>query len=92
MPVNNIDFISMTYTVKFDGTDSDVKNAQQVKVGTVQMTRLKPSQYKFVLKGENGRESSGRLTVSPDGKTLTSESDSAQGGQSAHLVQSFLRH
>jgi hypothetical protein len=92
VPVNNIDFISMTYTVKLDGTEADVKNAQQAKVGTVQMTRAKPAQYKFVLKGGNGRESSGLLTVSPDGKTLTSESDSSQGGQSVHMMQSFLRH
>jgi hypothetical protein len=92
VPVNNIDFVSMTYTVKLDGTAADVKNAQQIKVGTVQMTRAKPSQYKFVLRSENGRESSGRLTVSPDGKTLTNESDAAQGGQSAHLLQSFSRH
>ena len=92
VPVNNIDFVSMTYTAKLDGTDADVKNAQQVKVGTIQVTRAKPSLYKFVLKGGNGRESSGHLTVSPDGKTLTSESESTQGGQSTHLMPSFSRH
>jgi hypothetical protein len=92
VPVNNIDFVSMTYTVKLDGTDADVKNAQQIKVGTIQITRAKPSQYKFSLKAGNGRESSGSLTVSADGKTLTSESDSMQGRQATHLVQSFSRH
>jgi hypothetical protein len=92
VPVNNIDFVSMSYTAKLDGSEADVKNAQQVKVGTVKITRTKPSQYSFVLKGGGGRESSGHLTVSRDGKTLTSESDSAQGGQAAHLLQSFSRH
>ena len=92
VPVNNIDFVSMTYTSKLDGTEAEVKNAQRVKVGTIQIIRPKPSQYKFVLKGDHGRESSGSLTVSTDGKTLTSESDSTQGGQTAHLVQSFSRH
>jgi len=92
VPVNHIDFVSMTYTAKLDGTEADVKNAQQVKVGTVQITRAQPSLYKFVLKGGNGRESVGHLTVSPDGKTLTSESDATQGGQAAHLMQSFSRH
>jgi Tol biopolymer transport system component len=92
VPVNNIDFVSMTYTAKLDGSEAEVKNAQRVKVGTVQITRAKPSQYKFVLKGGNGRESAGHLTVSPDGKTLTSESDSTQGGQPLHLLQSFSRH
>jgi hypothetical protein len=92
VPVNHIDFVSMSYTAKLDGTEADVKNAQQVKVGTVQITRAKPAQYKFVLKSGSGRESVGRLTVSPDGKTLTSESDSSQAGQATHLVQSFSKH
>jgi len=91
VPVNHIDFVSMSYSAKLDGTEADVNNSQRIKVGTVQITRAKPSQYKFVLKGGNGRESSGRLTVSPDGKTLTSESDSNQSGQPLHLLQSFLR-
>ncbi len=92
VPVNHIDFVSMSYTAKLDGTEADVKNAQQVKVGTVQITRVKPSQYKFVLKGGSGRESFGSLSVSADGKTLTSESDSSQAGQATHLLQSFSKH
>jgi hypothetical protein len=92
VPVNNIDFVSMAYSAKLDGTAAEVRNAQRVKVGTVQITRAKPSQYKFLLKGSNGRDSSGSLTVSADGKTLTSESDAAQGGPPLHLLQSFSRH
>lgn len=89
--VNNIDFVSMTYTAKLDGTEADVKNAQGVKVGTIQITTLRPSHYKLALKGLNRPETSGALTVSPDGKTLTSETDTVVGDHSAHLVQSFSR-
>jgi hypothetical protein len=92
VPVNGIDFVSMTYAAKLDGTEAEVKNAQRLKIGTIQLTRPKPSEYKFTLKGGNGHDSTGRLTVSPDGKTLTSESDAVQGGQSLHLLQTFSRH
>src|ERR1700744_306242 len=54
--VNNIDFVSMTYTAKLDGTEADVKNAQGVKLGTIQITALRPSHYKLLLKGANRPE------------------------------------
>ena len=79
VPVNNVYFVSMTYTVKLDGSEADVKNAKGDKVGTVQMTPSGPSQYKLILKGPNRPDSSGRLTVSPDGKTLTSETEHRAG-------------
>lgn len=91
VPVNNIDFVSMTYSAKLDGSEADVKNARGVKVGTIRITTWGPSHYKLVLKGENRPESTGRLSVSADGKTLTSEADSTQAGHEAHLVQSFSR-
>src|SRR5580698_11318913 len=47
VPVNNVYFVSMTYTVKLDGAEADVKNAQGDKVGTIQMTLGGPSQYKL---------------------------------------------
>ena len=90
--VNNIDFVSMSYTAKLDGTEAEVKNAQGVKVGTIQITTLRPSHYKLLLKGENRPETTGILTVSADGKTLTSETDTSMADRSAHLVQSFSRH
>lgn len=91
VPVNNIDFVSMSYTTKLDGSEADVKNARGDKVGTVQITIPSPSHYKIVLKGANRPDSVARLTVSGNGDTLTSESDSAQAGKSAHLVQTFVR-
>jgi hypothetical protein len=95
VPVNNVYFVSMTYTVKLDGSEADVKNAQGDKVGTIQLTPGGPSQYKMVLKGPNRPDSSGKLTVSADGKTLTSESDTVQAGgsgRSIHSKQLFSRY
>jgi hypothetical protein len=95
VPVNDVYFVSMTYTVKLDGSEADVKNSKGDKVGTIQMTAGGPSQYKLILKGPNRPDSSGKLTVSPDGKTLTSETDTVQGGQggrSMHSKQLFSRY
>jgi hypothetical protein len=95
VPVNDVYFVSMTYTVKLDGSEADVKNAKGDKVGTVQMSASGPSQYKLTLKGPNHPDSSGRLTVSADGKTLTSETDTVQagpGGRSTHSKQLFARY
>ena len=90
--VNNIDFVSMTYTAKLDGTEADIKNARGEKVGTVQITIPTPSHYTLLLKSEKHPETTVHLTVSADGKTLTSESNSGPADHTAHLVQSFLRH
>jgi hypothetical protein len=92
IPINNISFVSMTYTAKLDGTEADVKNARGFKVGTVQITTASPAHYKMVLKGDKHPDSVALLTVSPDGNTLTSDSESKQEGKSAHLVQWFTRH
>jgi hypothetical protein len=95
VPVNDVYFVSTTYSVKLDGSEADVKNAKGDKVGTIQMTTGGPSQYKLILKGPNRPDSSGKLTVSPDGKTLTSEQDTAQagpGGRSIHSKQIFSRY
>jgi hypothetical protein len=95
VPVNNVYFVSMTYTVKLDGAEADVKNSSGEKVGTVQLTPAGPSQYKITLKGPNRPDSSGKLTVSADGKTLTSEQDTTQAGPSGratHSRQIFSRY
>jgi hypothetical protein len=95
VPVNNVYFVSMSYSVKLDGSEADVKNANGEKVGTVQMTSAGPAQYKITLKGPNRPDSSGKLTLSADGKTLTSEQDTVQAGPSArstHSKQLFTRN
>lgn len=92
VPINNISFVSMTYTAKLDGTEAEVKNARGFKVGTVQITTASPAHYKIVLRGDKRPDSVALLSVSPDGNTLTSDSESKQDGKSAHLVQWFVRH
>ena len=95
VPVNNVYFVSMSYAVKLDGSEADVKNASGEKVGTVQITSAGPSQFKVTLRGPNRPESSGKLTVSADGKRLTSEQDTAPGGpsgRSIHSKQMFSRY
>ena len=92
VPVNNIYFVSMSYTVKLDGTEADVKNAQGDKVGSIRISPGGQSQYKMILKSPNRPESDGKLTVSPDGKTLTTEAESTQGGRTIHSKQTFSRY
>jgi hypothetical protein len=92
IPVNKIDFVSMTYSARLDGTEADVKNAQGVKVGTIQVTAQSRGHYKLLLKGPNRPDTTGQLIVSPDGQTLTSESEATQAGHVTHLVQLFSRH
>lgn len=89
VPINHIDLVSMSYTAKLDGTEAEVKNVRAEKVGTAQVTKLAPGHYKVVMKGPNRPDSTIQLTVSPDGKMLTSESDSNQGGRPVHAVQRF---
>jgi hypothetical protein len=91
VPVNNVYHVSMTYTLKLNGDEADVRNAHGEKVGTVRMTSGGASQYKLTLKGPNRPDSSGLLTVSPDGKTMTSEADTVQSGRSMHSRQIFSR-
>jgi hypothetical protein len=92
VPVNNVYFVSMSYTVRLDGTDADVKNGRGEKIGTIQMRNDGPSQYKLALKGPNRPDSSGKLTVSPDGKSLISEAESKQGARTVHSKQVFSRY
>jgi hypothetical protein len=91
VPVNNVYQVSMSYTLKLDGSEADVKNAQGIRIGTIQMTPGGASQYKLTLKAPNRPDSSGLLTISPDGKTLTSEAGTMREGRPTHSKQLFLR-
>jgi hypothetical protein len=93
VPVRDIQFVSLRFAVKPDGTQADVTDANGKKVGTVKVTKSGPTRYKVVLEGQGRPTASGGMTVSADGKTLTSESDSTRPGQTAptHMVQVFAR-
>src|ERR1700689_1949610 len=66
VPVNDVYFVSMTYTVKPAGTEADIKNSKGDKMGTVQISPAGPSQYKLLMKGPNRPDSVGKLIVSAD--------------------------
>jgi hypothetical protein len=90
VPVNNIYFVSMQYSSRLDGSEADVKDAQGTKIGTIKITRAAPSHYKMIMQGLNRPSASGTITVSPDGKTLTSESDTNLPGRGiVHTKQVF---
>ena len=90
VPINNIHYVSMSYTVRLNGAEADVKNGQGETLGTIKLTKA-GSRYKFILNGANRPQTSGTLIVSPDGKSLTCESDAVQGGRNVHLMQLFSR-
>jgi hypothetical protein len=92
VPVNKVYFVSMSYTVRLDGSEADVLNSQGKKIGTVQMSIAEPSKYRLILKASNRRPSDGLITVSPDAKKLTSESDAVQAGRVMHSKQVFSRY
>jgi hypothetical protein len=92
VPVNNIQFVSMQFTSRLDGTEADIKDAQGNKIGTIKINHAGASEYSVKLEGPNRPSASGKMIVSPDGKTLTSESESNVPGRGAvHTVQVFLR-
>ena len=83
VPINNVHYLSMSYSVRLDGREGDVKNGQGEKLGAIRITKTGGGRYKFTLTGTNRPQTSGTLTVSPDGKHLTSESNG--------LIQVFAR-
>jgi hypothetical protein len=78
VPINEIYFVTLSYTLRLNGSTADIKDANGQTIGTIQMTRGGTGQYKLVMKGPGRPESQGTLTVSADGKMLTSESHSKQ--------------
>jgi hypothetical protein len=91
VPINEIYFVTLSYTLRLNGTDADIKDANGQTIGTIQMTRGSAGQYRLVMKGAARPESQGTLTVSADGKMLISESDAKPSGRPIHSKQTFAR-
>jgi hypothetical protein len=93
VPVNDIQFVSLRFAARPDGTEAVVTDAKGKKIGTVKVTKSGSLQYKVLLTGQNRPTAAGAMTVSADGKTLTSESESKAPGQTspAKMVQVFAR-
>lgn len=84
--------VSLRFAAKLDGSEAEVKNSAGRKIGMAKVTRGGPSQYLVTLQGPNRPTSSGKMTVSSDGKTLTSESVAvASDGAKLHTLQVFQR-
>ena len=93
VPINGIHFVSMRFvSVRVNGSAGTVENASGAKIGTVKLLKIGPVEYKTVVEGPNRPSGTNTMTVSPDGKTLTSESDTTVAGKPAsHAVQTFSR-
>jgi hypothetical protein len=92
VPVNNIQFVSMSFASHLDGAEADVKNANGQKIGTVKISKTGGSIYKVILTGPNRPTATGTMSVSADGKTLTSDSDANVPGRGpTHTHQIFAR-
>jgi hypothetical protein len=94
--VNHANVVSMTYELQLDGKEADVKDAHGETMGTIEMAAAAGSatalkEYKLLIKRPNRRDSAGKLSISADGKTLTSEADTLHAGKPLHTVQIFLR-
>ena len=92
VPVNNIQFVSMRYLSGLDGTEADVKDPQGAKIGSIKISKASPLQYNVTMQGVNRPTVSGKLTVSADRKTLTSDSNANLPGRGeTRTVQIFSR-
>src|SRR5579871_5113445 len=49
VPVHDIQFVSLKFSARLDGTEADVTNAKGQKIGTVRVNKSGTAQYKVVL-------------------------------------------
>jgi hypothetical protein len=84
--------VSLRFAARLDGSAADVKKSDGRKIGTAKVTRAGPLQYLVTLEGPNRPTSSGKMSLTNNGKTLVSESDAtAPSGVKLHTVQTFER-
>jgi hypothetical protein len=87
--VNDKPVVSLKFTSPLDGTEADVSGGDGKKMGTAKVSRDGGS-YKVLMEGSGRPAVTTHMTVSPDGKTLTSESDvTTPSGVNVHTEQIF---
>jgi hypothetical protein len=93
VPVNDIQFVSLRFAARPDGSEADVTNANGQKIGTAKVTKSSDLQYRLVIQGQNKPTATGTMTVSADHKTLTWDSESKQPGRSTvtRTIQVYSR-
>ena len=87
--VNNKPVVSLKFTSPLDGTEAEVTGGDGKKMGTAKVSRDGGS-YKVLMEGAGRPAVTTHMTVAPDGKTLTSESDvMTPSGVNVHTEQIF---
>ena len=64
VPMPDVYFVTMTYTLRLDGSSADIVNGNGQTIGNIQMVRGGAGQYKLTMKGPNMPEGQVTLTVS----------------------------
>jgi len=87
--VNEKPVVSLKFTTPLDGTEAEVTGGDGKKMGTAKVSRDGGS-YKVLMEGAGRPAVTTHMIVSPDGKTLTSESDvTTPSGVNVHTEQIF---
>jgi len=87
--VNDKPVVSLKFTTPLDGSAAEVTGGDGKQMGTAKVSRDGGS-YKVLMEGAGRPAVTTHMTVSPDGKTLTSESDvMTPSGVNVHTEQIF---
>jgi hypothetical protein len=91
-PLNGIHVLNLKFTsVRLDGSEGSVQDFNNKKLGSVRVTKVSPREYKIMIEGPNRPKGIGRMIVSADSKTLTSESETSVKGVTKRALQVFNR-
>jgi hypothetical protein len=89
--VNDAPVVNLKFSTALDGTEVEVSGGDGKKMGTAKVSR-DGAAYKVLIEGPGRPAVTISMTVSPDGKTLVSESDAQTGtGGNIHTKQVFIR-
>jgi hypothetical protein len=87
--VNEKPIVSLKFTTPLDGSAAEVTGGDGKKMGSAKVSRDGGS-YKVLMEGSGRPAVTTHMTISPDGKTLTSESDvTTPSGVDVHTEQIF---
>jgi len=87
--VNDKPVVSLKFTTALDGSAAEVTGGDGKQMGTARVSRDGGS-YKVLMEGAGRPAVTTHMTISPDGKSLTSESDvTTPSGVNVHTEQIF---
>jgi len=89
--VNDAPVVNLKFSTPLDGTEAEISGGDGKKMGTARVSRA-GEPYKILIEGPGRPAVTILMTVSPDGKTLVSESDAqTPSGGNVHTKQVFSR-